>query len=394
MSDQEQQLTDTESATDTEQVADNEPVADKEPVVENDAAASVKIGAAGILLLILLCMTWYLTADRFTPYTQQARVQGFVVGVAPEVAGVVTRVHVRNNQEVAGGQPLFEIDRSHYEIAVKRARSELENVQRQISAGSAGVESAQANLRVAQANHTKAKQDAGRQERLYREDPGTISVRRLEITRASLEQARAQVAAAEAEIQRAIEQKGGEGDDNAQLQTAQSAVEKAELDLENTVVKASAAGVITDLRTDVGQFAGTGSPVMTLIAIHDVWISAEFTENNLGNLRVGTPVEIVVDALPGKVFTGKVHSIGLGIAAGQAPPPGNLPTIENSRDWLRPSQRFPVVIKFDPEQHAQLQKYIRIGGQVEIIAYTSERGLLRILGKAYIRMMSWLSYAY
>ena len=72
MSDQEQQPTDTASDT------DKKPVADKEPVVENKAAASVKIGAGGILLLILLCMTWYLVADRFTPYTQQARVQGFV----------------------------------------------------------------------------------------------------------------------------------------------------------------------------------------------------------------------------------------------------------------------------------------------------------------------------
>jgi len=106
MSDQEQKTTDAESAN------DKEPVAEKEPIVENDAATSVKIGAGGMLLMILLCMTWYLAADRFTPYTQQARIQGFVVGVAPKVAGVVTRVLVRNNQEVAGGQPLFEIDRS------------------------------------------------------------------------------------------------------------------------------------------------------------------------------------------------------------------------------------------------------------------------------------------
>jgi len=387
MSEQEQQ-------PDTDKEQEQQSDTDKEPVAENDAAASVKKGTGAIMLLILLSMAWYLAADRFTPYTQQARVQGFVVGVAPKVAGVVTRVHVKNNQEVAEGQPLFEIDRSQYEIALKRARSDLENVQRQVGAGSAGVESAQANFRAAQANQTKAEQDARRRERLYREDSGAISVRRLEIARASLKQARAKVAAAKAEIQRAIEQKGGEGEDNAKLKTALTAVEKAELDLENTVVKASSRGVITDLRADVGQFAGTGNPVMTLIAIHDVWISAEFTENNLGHLRVGTPVEIVVDALPGKVFAGKVHSIGLGVATGQAQPAGNLPMIQNNRDWLRQSQRFPVVIKFDPEQHSQLQENLRIGGQAEIIAYTDKCRLLRIFGKAYIRMMSWLSYAY
>ncbi|MFH1983221.1 MAG: HlyD family secretion protein [Pseudomonadota bacterium] len=389
MSDQEQR-----PETAAEPVDEVAPVSEPGPAAENKAAKTVKTGAAGILLLILLSMTWYLASDRFTPYTRQARVQGFVIGVAPKVAGVVTQVHVKNNLRVVTGQPLFEIDRAQYEIALKRARSDLENVQRQISAGSAGVESAQAGLRVARAKFTKARQDAERQERLYREDPGTISVRRLEIARATLEQSRAQVTAAEAEIQRAIEQKGGEGEDNAKLQSAQSVVAKAQLDLENTVVRASASGVVTDLRADVGQFAGTGAAVLTLIAIHDVWIRAEYTENNLGHMQAGTPVEIVVDAVPGRVFAGRVHSIGLGVAAGQPPPPGNLPTIQNSRDWLRQSQRFPVVIKFESGQNAHLENNVRIGGQAEVIAYTRERGLLRGLGKIYIRFMSWLSYAY
>jgi len=366
----------------------------EEKAEENTAPASVKKGTAGILLVILLSLTWYLASDRFTPYTQQARVQGFVIGVAPEVAGVVTTVFVRNNQKVEADQPLFEIDRSQYEIALKRAQSDLENTRKQIGANTAGVDSAQANLLAAKANATKATQDADRQERLYKEDKGAISVRRLEMARATLVQSQAKVSTAEAEIQRAIEQRGSEGEDNAQLKTALSAVEKATLDLEHTTVKASSRGIITDLRADVGQFAGTGSPVMTLIAIQDIWISAEFTENNLGHMRVGTPVEIVVDAVPGKVFTGKVRSIGLGIAAGQAPPVGSLPSIENNRDWLRQSQRYPVMIEFDEGQHEQLKDYVRIGGQVEVMAYTEEAKLLKMIGKVYIRVMSWFSYAY
>jgi multidrug resistance efflux pump len=358
------------------------------------ASASVKKGTLGILLVIVLSLVWYLTSDRFTPYTQQARIQGFVVGVAPKVAGVVTRVWVKNNQRVEAGQPLFEIDSAQYEIALKRAQSELENTLKQIAASSAGIESARANLLAAQANAKKAAQDARRQGRLYKEDKGTISVRRLEMSRAALEQAKAKVLAAEAEIQRAIEQKGGEGKDNAKLKTALSAVEKARLDLENTVVKASSRGIITDLRADVGQFAAVGNPMMTLIAIQDIWISADFTENNLGRMRVGTPVELVVDAVPGQVFSGKVRSIGLGVAAGQAPPAGSLPAIENNRDWLRQSQRFPVMIEFDQGQRQQLVDFVRIGGQVEVIAYTEDSELLKILGKAFIRMMSWFSYAY
>jgi len=366
----------------------------KSEVEENTAPASVKKGSAGIILVIILSLAWYLAADRFTPYTQQARVQGFVIGVAPKVGGVVTRVWVRNDEMVTVDQSLFEIDRSQYEIALKRAESELQNTISQIGAGTAGVESAKANLLAAQANETKADQDARRQERLYKEDAGSISVRRLETSRSALAQARAKVQAAKAEIQRAIEQKGGEGEDNAKLKSALSAVDKATLDLNNTMVRASAHGIVTDLRADVGLYAGAGSPVLTLIAIQNFWIRAEFTENNLGHIRVGTPVDLVVDALPGKVFSGKVSSIGLGVAAGQPPPAGTLPTIDNNRDWLRQSQRYPVIIKLDEDQREQLRGHVRIGGQVEVMVYTEEAELLKTIGKWYIRAMSWLSYAY
>lgn len=369
-----------------------EKTAQSEP--ENSSQVSVRIGAASILLLILLSLVWYLLGDRYTPYTQQARILGYVIGVSPEVSGVVTKVMVQNDQRVTRGQVLFELDSSQYEIALQRAQSDLENTKTQIAAGSAGIESAQAKLLAAKANATKAKQDADRQERLYKEDKGAISVRRLEMARASFAQAQAKVASAEAEVQRAIEQKGGEGEKNAKLKAALTAVEKAKLDLEHTVVKASSNGVITDLRADVGQFAAAGAPVMTLIAIQDIWVRAEFTENNLGNIKVGTPVELVVDALPGQVFRGTVRSIGLGVSTGQAPPPGSLPTIDNNRDWLRQSQRFPVSIGFDAGQREMLEGYVRIGGQVEVIAYTEPAHFLKTLGKIYIRFMSWFSYAY
>ena len=389
MSDQQptvdKQDADTEEITQTPQ----------ETPAANDAAAPVQKGTLAIGLVIVLSLTWYLLADRFTPYTSQARVQGYVVGVAPKVAGLVTQVWVENNQEVEAGQPLFEIDPSQYRIALDKAKSDLANARSQVDAGSAAVESARANLRAALANETKAEKDFVRLQRLHRTDPGTISVRRLEVSQASLDQARAKVSAAEADIQRAIEQKGGDDDEtNAILNSALSAVEKAELDLGNTIVRASSSGMITDLRADVGQYAGTGNPVMTLVAIHDVWISAEFTENNLGHLHPGSPVEILFDVLPGKVFDGEVRSIGLGVSQGQAQPPGTLPTIQNSRDWLRPSQRFPVIIGFDVTQQPALRGQLRIGGQASVMAYGDGHGLLGPLAKAYIRLMSWLAYAY
>jgi len=361
----------------------------------NSAQRSVNKGALIVSGLILLSLTWYLMADRLTPYTSQARVQGYVVGIAPKVAGLVTRIWVGNNTEVKEGQPLFEIDPSQYRIALEKARSELGNARSQVEAGGASVEAARARLWAARANETKAEKDFRRLQRLYEEDPGTISVRRLEISRASLDQARANVSSAEADIRRAIEQKGGDDEaTNAILQSATSAVAKAELDLANTIVKAPSRGVITDLRADVGQYAGTGSPVMTLIAIHDVWISAEFTENNLGNLRSNMPVDLVFDALPGKVFAGQVRSVGLGVNAGQTQQPGTLPDVQNNRDWLRQAQRFPVVIEFDVDQYETLSRQLRVGGQASVIAYADAPAPLRWLAKLFIHLMSWLSYAY
>ena len=301
---------------------------------------------------------------------------------------------VKNNQAVKKGQPLFQLDRTQYEIALSKARSDLEKVLSQIEANTAGVLSAQSSLLAAKANAKKARQDVERLEKLYKEDPGAISVRRLESSRANYEQAVAKVAQAEAEVVRAIENRGAEGLNNAQLKSAQSAVDQAQLNLRRTLIKAPLDGRITDLRTDAGQFASAGKPVMTLISIHDIWIDAEFTENNLGHMKVDDPVELVLDVLPGKVFTGKVRSIGLGVATSQPPPPGTLPTINNNRDWLRQAQRFPVVIQFDRKHIDELRQHIRIGGQAEVMVYTRDSSILNVLGKAFIRFMSWLSYAY
>lgn len=363
---------------------------------QDSAPAAVKRGGLIVALVILISLTWYLASDRYTPYTSQARVQGYVIGVAPQVSGIVTEVLVKNNERVEADQPLFRIDPSQYEIALAKARSDYENALRQVEAGDAGVEAARANLRSAKANLEKAQKDTDRLERLYREDPGTISVRRLEVSRANLDSAKAGVAAAEASVQQAIESKGGDSsaEINTILRIAQTGVEKAELDLEHTLVRATDRGQITDLRMEVGVFAGAGHPVMTLISLSDVWIQAEFTENNLGHIQKDSPVEIVFDSLPGEVYEGTITNVGLGVSATRDPQPGTLPTIDNSRDWLRQAQRFPVLVHFDVRQNEELMRQLRIGGQAAVIAYGDGAMVTRWLGKLYIRVMSFLSYAY
>ena len=150
---------------------------------------------------------------------------------------------------------------------------------------------------------------------------------------------------------------------------------------------------MTDLRTDVGHFVPAGAPAMTLIAIHDLWIDADMTENNLGNIDPGDEVAIVLDVLPGKVLKGRVRSVGSGVSSGQEAPPGTLPTIQNSRDWLRQAQRFPVAIDFDASDAERLRK-VRIGGQAEVMVFTGDNFLMNMLGAVYIRVRSWLAYLY
>jgi len=352
-----------------------------------------RVGAIIVLVLIIASLAWYFVADRLTPYTSQARVQAFVVPVAAEVSGKVLKVHVRNNDNVQPGQPLFSIDPLPYQIALQRSRSDYESVRLSVSSATQTIGAAKAALQAAKASRISAEQDATRLEQIYAEDSGAISLRRVERARANRSVAVSQEVAAAADLRKAIETAGERSDKNAQLISARSAIEKAELDLKRTEVVAPSGGRVTDLRTDVGQFAQPGAPVMTLIAVHDLWISAEMTENNLGNIKPGDPVAIVLDVMPGQVLKGRVRSVGSGVSSGKQAQPGSLPAIENSRDWLRQSQRFPVAVEFDASERERLSG-VRIGGQADVLVYTGDHGLMNWLGKVFIELMSNLSYLY
>ena len=352
-----------------------------------------RVGAIIVLVLIVASLTWYFVADRLTPHTSQARVQAFVVPVASEVSGKVVKVHVKNNDEVQPGQALFDIDPLPYQITLQRSRSDYESVRLSVNGANAAVDAATAALQAARANRISTDQNAKRLEQIYAEDSGAISLRRVEVVRADRIKARSQVEAAAADLRRAVEAAGEAGDNNAQLVSARSAIEKAELDLERTNVVAPAGGIVTDLRTDVGQFAQAGSPTLTLIAVHDLWINADMTENNLGHIQPGDPAAILLDVMPGAVLKGRVRSVGGGVSSGKQAKPGDLPTIDNSRDWLRQSQRFPVAVEFDPSERERLRG-VRIGGQADVLIYTGDHGLMNWLGGLFIRLMSYLSYLY
>jgi multidrug resistance efflux pump len=345
-----------------------------------------------ILGLCLLLLVWYLRSDRVTPFTSQARVHAVVIPIAPEVSGTITSVSVRNNQLVKKGDKLFQIDTNRYDLAVQTAEANLESARQALGASGANVDAAKATLESSRANMIRAEQDAIRMENIRKEDPGAISQRRLESAQASLAAAKGQVSASEANVDKAIQDLGTEGDRNSRILEAQAALDQARLDLERTNVRAPDDGLVTGVRLDRGNFAAAGAPQMTFVATHNIWIQADFTENNLGNIEGGDSVEIVFDAIPGKVFKGTIRDMGFGVAVDTAAL-GSLPTIDNDRDWLRDAQRFPVLVDFAVTL-ADGGSKLKVGSQASVIVYTGEYGLMNLLGRLAIRASSILTYAY
>jgi len=342
--------------------------------------------AAGVLL------GWSLVADRITPYTSQARVHALVVPIAPEVSGTVTEVLVGNNQFVDAGQALFQIERNRYQLTVETARANLQQARQATGASTASVDAAEAAVTSARANLKQAEQDAVRLRRIKKEDPGALSDRRIETAEATLSAARGQLGSAVANLEKARQDLGEAGDNNARILEAQAALEQAELNLQRTTIRALDNGLVTDVRVNSGIFATAGAPQMTFIATHNIWVQADFTENNLGNIKPGDAVEVTFDVLPGRVFAGKIRGIGFGIAVNSAPL-GSLPTIENDRQWLRDEQRFAVVVDFNISD-ADDRLNLRVGAQASVIVYTGGNWLFNVAGKIYVRFASIMSYAY
>jgi multidrug resistance efflux pump len=346
----------------------------------------ILLGACAVL------MAWYMIADRVTPYTTQARVHALVVPIAAEVSGSVSDVVVSSNQFVDAGEVLFRIDGEQYRLAVATAEANLQSARQATGASAASVDAAEAQLGAARATLRRAEQDATRLGRIKKEDPGAISDRRVESAEATLAITRSQVGAAEAGLERARQDLGETGDANSRILQAQAALDQAQLDLARTTIIAPDSGVVTDVRVNRGNFAQAGAPLMTFLATQDIWVQADFTENSLGNIKRGDTVELVFDALPGKVLKGTIRTTGFGVNVDSAPL-GSLPTIENDRNWLRDSQRFSVLVNFDlPNADDRLG--IRIGAQASVIVYTDDGFLFNTIGKLKMRLVSIFTYAY
>ncbi|OLQ72995.1 secretion protein [Photobacterium proteolyticum] len=342
------------------------------------------------LIVLLVCIglfVFYLVADRIIPSTDMARVQGNVIPLAPMVSGEVIKVNVAPNDLVQAGEPLIKIDSTDYLIAVRKAKQGLEEAGKQIGVQTASVEAAQAKLADALVNQDNIRRQAGRV--LAMADKGIVTQADADKTRAAVAHARTQVKTARAELVQAQQKLGKAGDENTEMQMALLALQKAQLDLERTVIRAPAMGGVSNFRLDEGTYANKGLPLMTFVSGEDSWIEAYYRENSLGNIRSGDLVEIALDNAPGKIFRGRVASIEYGIHWGQPQASGQLATVANQSGWLRQSQRFPVVIRFEDDRPSGL---LRVGGQADVMVYTEGDSVLNIFGRLWIRFISWMSY--
>lgn len=341
------------------------------------------------LIVIAVLFIWYVVADRLAPWTDQGRVQAYVVPIVSQVAGRVIEVNVGKDQVVQQGEVLLKIDPSDYELAVDNAETNLELAGQDIGAGTASVSTAQAKVVEAIANLDHLKAQSRRVIEL--EEKQIYSKARGDKARAAVVKAEAQLESAKAELEKAKQALGAKGNENPKIRSAIAKLKKAQIDLSRTTILAPSHGGITNLKIDVGHFASVGAPLMTFIQIEDVWVKANLRENSIANVKQGTPVDISLDSAPGEIFHGKVSSLGFAVSHEKGGAIGELESIESNAGWLRDAQRFPVYITFDDDS---TKGKLRLGGQADVQFYSTDNWLINSLGWLWIRILSWFSYIY
>jgi multidrug resistance efflux pump len=342
-----------------------------------------------VLIFAMLVFFWYILSDRFTPYTSQASVTEIVIPVTPRVSGYLVDVRVRLHSKVKAGELLFQVDTLQYYLAVKKAEASLDNAIQQLGAQGAAVKSAASSVGVAKAQLDRAQRNYNRTQRIIKKNPGALSQYDIDKVETSLNQAIEKLASAEANLQKAKKQMGVKGANNPQLRMAINDLHTAQMQLSWTKIYASTDGYIESFNLDGGYYCKAGKPLVTLVTKDDLWIQANFKENNISKIKEGDGVEFVMDIAPGRVFKGEVRSIGYAVDNGNKAKPGELPKLNKSSAWLQDPMRFPVVISMSDTSAISLCRY---GGQADVVVYTGDRFILNGIAKIRLRINSLLSY--
>ncbi|MET2846798.1 HlyD family secretion protein [Vibrio owensii] len=346
-----------------------------------------------ITAIALILFVWYVAADRVTPFTSNARVKAIVTPIIPRVSGTVIEIPAKESEAVEAGALLARIDARQFEIAVALKQAELETATQEAGASSADVARAQAQLARALADLENINIQSARWFELERKK--LIPKARADEARATLSDAESAVNVAKAELERARRHLGREGLENPRIKAALSNLASAELDLSFTELRAPARGGVVNLTVAAGAQAQTGKTLMTFVDGGNIWVEAYMTENNLGHVQKGDPVDVVLDTHPGQVFKGHIESVVSAVYHESLGADG-LPNPQNKNKWLRESQRFPVRILLSEHHSADIHDDIKLflNGQADVIIYASNNGFMNLLGGLYIRVAAMLSYIY
>jgi membrane fusion protein (multidrug efflux system) len=309
------------------------------------------IAAAVVLIVALIALViWWLNARHFES-TDDAFIDARTAAVSSQVNGAVVDVLVTDNQLVDAGAVMLRIDDRDYRSKLDQANAQIDqananiaNLDAQLDAQNARIEQAAKQVTQAQAALTFAQQENDRSQQLAKTGSGTVQ--QAQQTASNLLQNQASLAAAQFNAIAATKQlavlKTQRSSAAAQLEQANAVQEAAAADFARTTITAPVTGRITKLTAANGNYATVGQALMMLVP-RETWITANFKETQLADMRPGQPVDIEVDAYPGRAFHGHVDSIqaGSGTAFSLLPP-------ENATgNYVKVVQRVPVKIVLD-----------------------------------------------
>ena len=308
-----------------------------------------------VIGVALILYAWKLPP--FTPTVQQtnnAFVKGQTTIISPQVSGYVTEVAVEDFSQVKAGDLLVKIDDRSFQQQLEQAKANIEvavtnrssNAQ-DTGSSQAQIQAREADLNSAKVSVTSAREDVKRYQGLVA--IGAVSRAEVAHAEAQLAKALAGVQQAEANLQVAREAgektSGSRSSLDANIKNAEAGAKQAQINLENTVIRAPESGQLSQINVQAGQLVSAGTQLMYIVP-KGVWIIANFKETQVANMTIGEAATIHVDALGGTQFSGHVSNIspatGSEFSAGAAnPATGN---------YIKIAQRIPVRIDLDPNQ--------------------------------------------
>jgi membrane fusion protein, multidrug efflux system len=280
------------------------------------------------------------------PRTDDAYVRANIVGIAPHVSGPIVELPIRDNQHVKAGALLFVVDPRPYKSALDKAEADLLLTKLQIKALEDAIHSTHARQLQLQADAAYDRQYLQRIEPLLSRH--FVTANDVFDARSRLEAAQAGVDSARNDVRRAQNDLGQYGNINARQKAAEAAAYDARLNVNYCWVRAPFDGYVTNLNIAEGQYGNEGREVLSLVDNRQWYVLANFRENFLGHIRPGMRAEVYLLSYPNKRFYGRVEGIGWALYQSNGGTIEGLPQVEETLNWVRLSQRFPVRIDLEP----------------------------------------------